>query len=496
MMGIPQVLDEVIKPHGNWQGLSIGSLTAIWLAYVLSEADHRMCKVEPWAAKRLETLSALFSEVVDEKDFTDDRLAAILRFLNDDTVWEEVETRLGQRLIRAYALKVDHVRLDSTAAAVYHDPERGTLFRHGHSKDHRPDLPQFKVMLGALDPMGMPTATLVIPGNRDDDGLYIPAIKRAAPVVGQGGRLYIGDSKMAALRIRAFVQDRGDHYLVPLPQKGKTPDLLAALLEPVWNGQQALELVYAPQNEADEGAKARLLCLGYETSRSQVDMVGGRLTMWDERLLVIYSPAHARRSRRGLAQRLERAEQALRALTPPPGRGRRQWDDQEALQREVKAILKRRRVEGLLEVTYRQEVQRRQVRKYGDRPARTEERIRYVVQVKRNQAAIREARWLMGWRMYSITAPQERLPLRQAMLVYRGAHRSKLPATEGTPFGHSALVCATGRPYLWVGPSAFAGPAGTDSGGACGARTTASRRSPVARFVCRQPSTTDDSSDD
>jgi transposase len=327
--------------------------------------------------------------------------------------------------------------LDSTAAAVYHDPERGTLFRHGHSKDHRPDLPQFKVMLGALDPMGMPTATLVIPGNRDDDGLYIPAIKRAAPVVGQGGRLYIGDSKMAALRIRAFVQDRGDHYLVPLPQKGETPDLLAALLEPVWNGQQALELVYAPQNEADEGAKARLLCLGYETSRSQVDMVGGRLTMWDERLLVIYSPAHARRSRRGLAQRLERAEQALRALTPPPGRGRRQWDDQEALQREVKAILKRRRVEGLLEVTYRQEVQRRQVRKYGDRPARTEERIRYVVQVKRNQAAIREARWLMGWRMYSITAPQERLPLRQAMLVYRGAPRidRNFRRLKGRPLG-------------------------------------------------------------
>ena len=66
MMGIPQVLDEVIRPHGNWQGLSVGSLTAVWLAYILSEADHRMCKVEPWATKRLETLSALFSEVVDE----------------------------------------------------------------------------------------------------------------------------------------------------------------------------------------------------------------------------------------------------------------------------------------------------------------------------------------------------------------------------------------------------------------------------------------------
>jgi transposase len=437
MMGIPQVLDEIIRPHGNWQGLSVGSLTAVWLTYILSEADHRMCKVEPWATKRLETLSALFSERVGEKDFTDDRLAAILRFLSNDTIWEEVETRLGQRLIRAYALKPDHVRLDSTAAAVYHDPERGTLFRHGHSKDHRPDLPQFKVMLGTLDPMGMPAATLVVPGNRDDDGLYIPTIKQADPVVGQGGRLYIGDSKMAALRIRAFVQNREDHYLVPLPQKGETPDLLTALLKPVWSGQRPLELVYAPQDEADEEAKTRLLCLGYETTRSQEATVNGRMVTWDERLLVIYSPAHARRSRRGLAQRLERAEQALRVLTPRPGRGRRQWDDQAALQREVAAILKRRRVEGLLEVTYGQEVRRRQVRKYGDRPARTEERIRYVVQVKRNQAAIREARWLMGWRMYAITAPQEQLPLRQAMLVYRGAPRidRNFRRLKGRPLG-------------------------------------------------------------
>jgi hypothetical protein len=74
LMGIPQVLDEVIQPHGNWQGLSVGSLTSAWLAYILSEADHRMCEVEPWAAKRLETLSALLSEAVGEKDFTDDAI--------------------------------------------------------------------------------------------------------------------------------------------------------------------------------------------------------------------------------------------------------------------------------------------------------------------------------------------------------------------------------------------------------------------------------------
>jgi transposase len=213
--------------------------------------------------------------------------------------------------------------------------------------------------------------------------------------------------------------------------------LLATLLKPVWNGQQALELVYAPQDEVDQRAKAKLLCLGYETIRPQTATVNERLVMWEERLLVIYSPAHARRSRRGLTQRLERAEKALRALTPPPGRGRRQWNDRKALQREAEAILKRRRVKELLEVTYSLEVQRRHVRKYRDRPARTEERVRYVVQVQRNQDAIREARWLMGWRAYAVTAPQEQLPLRQTMLVYRGAPRidRNFRRLKGRPLG-------------------------------------------------------------
>jgi len=40
-MGIPEVLDEVIHPHGNWEGLSVGWLTTTWLSYILSKADHR-----------------------------------------------------------------------------------------------------------------------------------------------------------------------------------------------------------------------------------------------------------------------------------------------------------------------------------------------------------------------------------------------------------------------------------------------------------------------
>ncbi|RME44554.1 MAG: hypothetical protein D6791_12845 [Chloroflexi bacterium] len=193
-----------------------------------------MSEVEPWAEEQLPTLQALVLELLGVKDFTDDQLADVLRYLSDDETRKEVETRPGQRLIRVYALHREPVRLDSTRVAVYHDPEGNTLFRHGYSRDHRPDLTQFKVMLGALDPMGMPIATLVVGGDEADDGLYVPTIERLRPVVGRRGRLYIGDNKMGALATRAFIHASGDSYLVPLGQTGEVPALLASLLEQVW----------------------------------------------------------------------------------------------------------------------------------------------------------------------------------------------------------------------------------------------------------------------
>lgn len=419
-MGIPETLDEVIQPHGNRQGLSFGWSTTFWLAYILSEADHRMSEVETWAAKQIELISALSPQPVEVKDFADDRLADVLRYLSQDASWEEVETCLGRRLIRVYNLSGACTRLDSTSVAVYHDSEGNTLFRYGRSKDHRPDLAQFKVMLGALDPMGLPMATLVVPGNRADDPLYTPTIQRSRQVIGQGGRLYIGDSKMAALETRAFLQAGGDYYLTALPRKGYARELLHKLLYPVWNRQQPLELIYASTGEGHEAGSAgtpkkkRLLGLGYETTRAQTAKGEGGPTTWQERLLVVFSPTLARAGRRGLEKRLRRAERELNALTPPRRRGRQKWEEQEPLEKAVQAILKKRRVEELLEVTYQREVERRTVRKYWDQPERVEERVSYLVQVQRKEAAIRIAQRSMGWRLYPTNAPPERLTLADA----------------------------------------------------------------------------------
>ena len=55
-MGVQPLLAEHFPTHGNWVGLSWGWVTVIWLPHLLSEANHRLHHVEPWAEQRLQTL--------------------------------------------------------------------------------------------------------------------------------------------------------------------------------------------------------------------------------------------------------------------------------------------------------------------------------------------------------------------------------------------------------------------------------------------------------
>jgi len=83
-MGIPDMLDTHFPTHNNWEGLSLGWTADRRLTHILSEADHRLNKVEGWVAKHIQTLSGITGLAIRALDFSDDRLAAILRYLNQD----------------------------------------------------------------------------------------------------------------------------------------------------------------------------------------------------------------------------------------------------------------------------------------------------------------------------------------------------------------------------------------------------------------------------
>jgi transposase len=239
-LGVQPLLDESVPTHGHWVGLSWGWVPVIWLTPILSEANHRLHQVEPWAMPRLQTLRGATGQRGHPLARSADRLAAVLEAVRDDAHGQACEGAWTQPWLRVYDLQPARVRLDATTASGYGRVPEDGLLQFGPSKDHRPDWPPVNVMRSVLDPLGWPVATDLVPGQRADDPLYIPAIARVRASVGRRGLLYVGAGTMGALETRAFIQAGGDAYLCPRAEVQRPRRVLEAYLEPVSSGLQPL----------------------------------------------------------------------------------------------------------------------------------------------------------------------------------------------------------------------------------------------------------------
>jgi len=416
-MGLPTLIDEHFPAHGNWYGLSLGWVSTIWLSSILSRGDHRLVHVEPWVANRLFTLQTVTEQKVERLDFTDDRLEIVLRRLSDDARWAQFESRLNQHTVRVYDLTTERIHVDSTTASAYTSVSQDGLFQFGHSKDYRPDLPQVKVMQAVLDPLGMPLATDVVSGERADDPLYVPCLKRVQQSLGRCGLLFVGDCKMAAHDTRAFIALAGDYYLCPLPQVQLGEGELDEALERVWSGEQALTSVFREQ----ERGEPELIAQGYEREVPMSVEGEGKPQEWTERRLVVRSVRHAQAAEVALRARVAKAQHQVEALNRR-GRGRKRFEDIEPLRQAVNEIVQRHRVEEFLWLRYDQHTTTRQVRAYKDRPAYRQEDRQATVEVRVDEEALESAVHRLGWRVYSTNQPVEQLSLEQAVLAYRSEY--------------------------------------------------------------------------
>lgn len=413
-IGIPELLDRYFASHGNWQGTSLGWTSLVWLSHILSEGDHRLNQAENWVEKRLHTLEASTGQPVRGGEWSDDRLGIVLDELADDEKWATFESNLNRQTFRVYDLKPQRVRLDSTTASGYWTVTEEGLFQFGHSKDHRPDLPQVKVMLSALDPMGMPVATQVVPGQRADDGLYIPAIEQVSASLDEHGLLYVGDSKMGALATRAYLQNSQDYYLCPLSATQLPKEKLGDYLQPVWDGKQALEKVARKNAEGEREEIAE----GYEQSVTLSAEVDGKSITWTERHLIVRSFQYARSTEEALHTRLAKAQAVLQALNEHK-QGKERIENAAAMQAAADQIIQEYRVTGLLKLEITEQHTEKHIRAYGERPARNVIETTVSLQVENDAAAIAEAVCGFGWRVYATNQIQEILPLDKAVLAYR-----------------------------------------------------------------------------
>ena len=157
-----------------------------------------------------------------------------------------------------------------------------------------------KVVLSTLDPLGMPLATQVVSGEKADDPLYIPAIDQVRQGLEQCGLLYVGDSKLMALSTRAHLQAGGDFYLGPFSKTHMPQDVLDAYLQPVWRGEQALQVIERTNAEG----KKEPIAEGFACMESLTVAHEGASLSWEEQRLVVRSYRYAQASEKALHRRL------------------------------------------------------------------------------------------------------------------------------------------------------------------------------------------------
>src|SRR2546427_4689245 len=423
-MGLPEVLDRHIPRHWTQRGLRWGWTAVIWLAHILTEGDHRKVAVEVYVKGMHHTLSALTAQVIEPLDLSDDRLSHLLKHLSKPTYWHQIERDLHARSIEVHALPQDVIRCDATTVSGDHEVTEGGLVEFGQSKDD-PTRPQSKVMMGSLDPLGMPLSTDVLSGERADDGLDMPVMERIRRGLNKSGLRLVGDGKMSALETRTHVAGHQDFYLSPLPLTGATAEAMEAWITAGMAKGEAgeLERIF----RTNDRGQAVLAAEGYEFERTCCGQGGEE--EWTERVLVVRSPMHAQQQAAGLETRLSHAENKLAALTPPRGRGKRQITDEAKLIEAIDTVLNAHRVEGLLSLQWEKQSERKTLyvgrgRGSASRGKRVIEKTRYhITGIARQADKIVHLTQRFGWKAFVTNAVQKRLSLQEAVLCYRNEYR-------------------------------------------------------------------------
>jgi transposase len=430
-LNVAEILDRHFPSGHRWKGeLTFGEVACVWIAFITSQGDHRLCQLQTWAQNNLHTLQTCLGKTVRPLDFQDDRLADMLDHLALDDSWQDCEVELNQHTVRVYHLDTNLFRVDTTTANAYVDvlSELG-FFQFGHSKD-RDDQPQIKVALATLDPLGMPVTTLVVPGNCADDPLYVPEIKKVQQAFGTGGKTFVGDCKAAALGTRAYLASTKDYYLCPLSETHVSAAQRRALLQPVWQGQQPLKQVYRP---AADGQTEELVAEGFSLDVPLQAEVNGQQFTWTERRWLVRSLAFAHGQHKQLDRRLQTASEHLAQLNERK-QGKKRLTVQE-LKTAAEQIVNQQRVPSLLGWEVRTKTHQKKVRGYGGRPERVVKEQEHRLEVSHRQEAIGEAKREMGWRVYATN----QLPLNLAGVVwgYRGQNRleDNWSRLKGQPLG-------------------------------------------------------------
>ena len=195
-------------------------------------------------ASKLEATRWLSRDVVIDgvEAVTDDQLYRAMDFLLDCS--ERVQESVFFSVASLLNLEVDVVFFDTTSTYFEIDVDDplddedgedpaaadGGLRRLGHSKDHRPDLPQVVIGL-AVTREGIPVRVWVWPGNTNDQTV-VEQVKSDLTGWRLGRAIYVVDSGFCGRENLRHLRGAGGHYIAGVKLRSGMPETEAALSRP------------------------------------------------------------------------------------------------------------------------------------------------------------------------------------------------------------------------------------------------------------------------
>jgi len=186
-------------------------------------------------------------------------------------------------------LEVDLLFFDTTSTYLERDEEGDGLPRYGHSKDHRPDLPQIVIGL-AVTKEGIPVKCWVLPGNTADMKT-VETVKDDLRGWHLSRCVWVMDRGMNSEENRVILQKAGGHYI---------------LGEKLRDDAEVHEEVLSRKGryrKIRENLEIKEVIIGQGERR--------------RRFIIVHNPDEATRDRHTREAILKRTEEALGALTGP-----------------------------------------------------------------------------------------------------------------------------------------------------------------------------------
>jgi transposase len=215
-----EIIDQLLPKNGNNQNLSHGQVVLAMIYQALGLSNDRIYLAEKFFNNL--PLEKLFNRGVCAQDFKKDSFARTL-----DSIHYYGETKffmdIGFKILVEHNLLTKFAHLDSTSISFSNKKKKSfgaVEITHGHSKDHRSDLPQLVQLLVTTN-SGLPCWSETFSGNTSDKDIFEKVIMKVQNYIRDSAIdhkfIYVADSALYTLKFLLNKEITGD-WITRVPE--------------------------------------------------------------------------------------------------------------------------------------------------------------------------------------------------------------------------------------------------------------------------------------